>query len=123
MVFLDIKKQAWVIKDLEIPVIEDIPMIDLQWFRTKSKESLEAQEAGSITQLDGIKIDEEWWDKICEIGLDCKKEKIINTGLTEPKFRELMAEIYAFLSVFGNVEEATLSPLYIPLTQKKEKKQ
>ena len=35
MVFLDVDKKVWIIKDLEIPVIEDIPMKDMKWFREK----------------------------------------------------------------------------------------
>ncbi len=37
MVFLDTKKNVWVIKNLEVPVIEDVPMKEMKWFRDKIK--------------------------------------------------------------------------------------
>ena len=120
MVFLNIKDKTWVVGKLSIPVIEDIPMKDLKWFRDKSKEALTKEQAGEITQLEALNYDDEWWEKICMVGLATPKDDIIDSGLTEPKFRELMAEVYTFLAIFGNVEEAKLSPLYSALTPKKE---
>ena len=37
MVFLDLNKKVWIIKDLEIPVIEDVPMKDLKWFKENNQ--------------------------------------------------------------------------------------
>ena len=48
MVFLDVNKKVWIIKDLEIPVIEDIPMKDMKWFREKVKWAAEREEKGAF---------------------------------------------------------------------------
>ena len=46
MPFLDIKKKKWVIKDLKLPVIEDVPMKDLKWFKEKMVEAEEMAKKG-----------------------------------------------------------------------------
>jgi len=35
--FLDIKKKEWIIRDLTIPVTENVSMKDMVWFRDKVK--------------------------------------------------------------------------------------
>ncbi len=121
--FLDHKKKAWVIQDKEYPVIEDIPMSELQWFRDKQKEAFKGVEDGTVTQLQALEADDEWWEKICQLTLKCPSKEIIDSGITMPQFRDLMAEIYTFLSIFGTIEEAKLSPLYTVETPKKSSKQ
>ena len=44
MVFLNVDKKVWIIKDLEIPVIEDTPMKDMKWFRDKVKWAAERED-------------------------------------------------------------------------------
>lgn len=122
MVFLDLNKRVWRVKDKEFPVIENVPMKELQWFKDISKETLKKSEEGSITQLEAMETDEEWWDRICKVGLNTNKEEIINTGVTSKEFRELMAEVYNFLEVLTNIEEAKLSPLYQVEIQRTDKK-
>jgi len=122
MVFLDLSKKKWVIRNLELNVIEDIPMKDLRWFKETSKEALRKQKEGDLTELEAMEKDEEWWIKICEIGLNTTKEILEDTGMTEREFRELMAEVYHFLVVCSSIEGAKQSPLYAVLTQKKELK-
>ena len=120
--FLDIKKKAWIINDLVIPVIEDTPMKDMKWFRDKVKWAAEREEKGDITQTQALAADDEWWSKTCEIGLGKSMDDILDTGITEPAFRELMAEVYTFLAIHGTIERAKLSALYDPEILKKENK-
>ena len=119
MVFLDLNKKAWVIKDLEIPVIEDIPMKDMKWFREKVKWAAEREEKGDITQSEALEVDEEWWDKTCQVGLGTSMDDILDTGISEPDFRELMTEVYNFLATLGTIEKAKRSVLYDPEILKK----
>ena len=120
MVFLDLNKKAWVIKDLEIPVIEDIPMKDMKWFREKVKWAAEREEQGDIKQSEALAADEEWWEKTCEVGLNKSVDDILDTGISEPDFRELMAEVYNFLATLGTIEKAKQFALYDPEILKRE---
>lgn len=122
MVFLDTEKKIWKILDLDIPVIEDVPMKDLKWFKEKmiEAESL-AEEGKSGTKIE-IDFENNWFNKVCEVGLGKTLEEIENTGISQPKFRMLMAEVYTFLSSYGTIEEAKLSGLYGPEIPKKESK-
>ena len=119
MVFLDVNKKVWIIKDLEIPVIEDTPMKDMKWFRDKVKWAAEREEKGDITQSEALEVDEEWWDKTCQVGLGKSMDEILDTGISEPDFRELMTEVYNFLAILGTIEKAKLSVLYDPEILKK----
>jgi hypothetical protein len=119
MVFLDVDKKVWIIKDLEIPVIEDTPMKDMKWFRDKVKWAAEREEKGDITQSEALEVDEEWWDKTCQVGLGKSMDEILETGISEPDFRELMTEVYNFLAILGTIEKAKLSVLYDPEILKK----
>jgi len=121
--FLDTKKKIWKIKDIEIPVIEDVPMKDLMWFRIKSKEAENLKNSDKTTVVDGLKFDEEWWEKTCELGLGKTMEEVLDTGISEKDFRTLMAEVFNFLTVFSTIEEAKQSGLYDQETPKKDKKQ
>jgi len=123
VVFLDVKDKVWKIKDLEIPVIENIPMKEMLWFREKIKWTSEQEEKGSLTTSEALKTDEEWWDNIAKVGLDTTVDKILDTGITESEFRELMAEVYNFLSQLGTIEKAKQFVLYDPKIQKKDEKQ
>ena len=119
MPFLDTNKKVWVIKDLKVPVIEDVPMKDMKWFRDKVKWVAEREEKGDIKQSDALKTDEEWWEKTATIGLGLTVDEIQDTGITEPDFRELMAEVYSFLATLGTIEKAKQSVLYDPEILKK----
>ena len=119
MVFLDVDKKVWIIKDLEIPVIEDTPMKDMKWFRDKVKWAAEREEKGDITQSEALEVDEEWWDKTCQVGLGKSMDEILDTGISEPDIRELMTEVYNFLAILGTIEKAKLSVLYDPEILKK----
>ena len=121
MVFLDTKKNVWVIKNLEVPVIEDVPMKEMKWFRDKIKWAAEREEKQDITTTQALETDEEWWEKTTEIGLGLTVDEVLDTGITEPDFRELMAEIYNFLANLGTIERAKQSVLYDPKIQKKGK--
>ena len=117
--FLDTEQKVWKIGELVIPVNENVPMKDLMWFRTATKEIHKKQEAGTLTQSEALEFDDEWWEKTCAIGLGKTVDEVINSGITENQFRNLMAEVYHFLTTFGNVEEAKRSGLYEAETQKK----
>ena len=112
MPFLDTNKKVWIIKDLEIPVIEDTPMKEMKWFREKVKWAAEREEKGDITQTQALQVDEEWWEKTCQVGLGKSMEDILDTGISEPDFRELMSEVYNFLATLGTKEKAKLFVLY-----------
>jgi hypothetical protein len=114
MPFLNIDKKAWIIKDLEIPVIENTPMKEMKWFRDKVKWAAEREEKNDITQKQALEVDEEWWEKSCQVGLGKSMDDILDTGISEPDFRELMAEVYNFLASLGTIERAKLFVLYDP---------
>ena len=122
MPFLDTNKKVWIIKDLEIPVIEDVPMKDLKWFKTKMVEAEDLAEQGKSGTKTEIDFENNWFDKVCQVGLGKTLEEIEDTGISQPKFRMLMAEVYTFLSSYGTIEEAKLSGLYDPEIQKKDNK-
>ena len=122
MPFLDVNKKVWIIKDIEIPVIEDTPMKDMKWFRDKVKWAAEREEKQDITQTEALAVDEEWWEKTCQVGLGKSMDDILDTGVSEPDFRELMAEVYNFLATLGTIEKAKLYVLYDQEIQKKGSK-
>ena len=122
MVFLNVDKKVWIIKDLEIPVIEDTPMKDMKWFRDKVKWAADREEKGDITQSEALSVDEEWWEKTCQVGLGKSMDDILDTGISEPDFRDLMAEVYNFLATLGTIGKAKLSVLYDPEILKKDLK-
>jgi hypothetical protein len=122
MTFLNTDKKAWVIKDLEIPVIENTPMKEMKWFRDKVKWAAEREDAGDITKTEALSVDDEWWGKTCEVGLGKSMDDILDTGISEPDFRELMTEVYNFLANLGTIEKAKLFVLYDPEIQKKDPK-
>lgn len=121
--FLDIKKKAWIVCNKEYPIVENIPMSKLQWFRDQQKKAFKGVEDGSVTQLEALEADDEWWEKLCQLALKCSTKDIIDLGITMPQFRDLMAEVYTFLLIFGTIEEAKLSPLYTQETPKKGSRQ
>lgn len=122
MVFLDTNKKVWIIKDLEIPVIEDVPMKDMKWFTDKTKWAAEREEKGDITQTQALQVDEEWWSKTCEVGLGKSMDDILDSGISQPDFRELMVEVYNFLANLGTIEKAKQFVLYDPEILKKDPK-
>jgi hypothetical protein len=122
MPFLNVDKKVWVIKDLEVPVIEDTPMKDMKWFRDKVKWAAEREEKGDITQSEALAVDDEWWEKTCQVGLGKSMDDILDTGISEPDFRELMSEVYNFLATLGTIGKAKLSVFYDPEILKKDPK-
>ena len=120
MVFLDVNKKMWVIRELEIPVIENVSMKEMSWFRNKLKDVTKIEQEGNITQTEAFAIDDEWWEKTAQVGLGVSVDDVLESGCTEPEFRELMAEVYAFLATSGTIERAKQSALYAVGTQKKE---
>jgi hypothetical protein len=120
--FLNTKKKTWIIKDLEIPVIEDTPMKEMKWFREKVKWAAEREEKGDITQSEALQTDEDWWEKTCQVGLGKSMDDILDTGISEPDFRQLMAEVYNFLATLGTIEKAKQYALYDPEILKKDRK-
>jgi len=122
MPFLDIKNKVWIIKDLEINVIENTPMKEMKWFRDKVKWAAEREEKNDITQTEALAVDEEWWEKTCQTGLGKSMDDILDSGISEPDFRELMAEVYNFLATLGTIERAKQFVLYDPEILKKDVK-
>ena len=122
MPFLDTNKKVWIIKDLEISVIENTPMKEMKWFREKVKWAAEREEKGDITQTEALSVDEEWWEKTCQVGLGKSMDDILDTGISEPDFRELMSEVYNFLATLGTIEKAKQYVLYDPEILKKDPK-
>jgi hypothetical protein len=107
---------------MEIPVIEDVPMKDLKWFKEKMIEAEDLAKKGKSGTKEEIEFETNWFDKVCQVGLGKSLTEIEDTGISQPKFRMLMAEVYTFLSSYGTIEEAKLSGLYDPEIQKKESK-
>jgi len=122
MPFLDVNKKVWIIKDIEIPVIEDTSMKDMKWFRDKVKWAAEREEKNDITKTEALSVDDEWWSKTCLVGLGKSMDDILDTGISEPDFRELMAEVYNFLAQLGTIERAKQFVLYDPEILKKDPK-
>ena len=122
MVFLNVDKNIWIINDLEIPVIENVSMKDMKWFRDKVKWAAEREEKGDITQSEALEVDEDWWEKTCQVGLGKSMDDILDSGISEPDFRELMAEVYNFLATLGTIERAKQFALYDQEIQKKDPK-
>lgn len=120
--FLNLDKKVWIINDLEIPVIENVPMKDLLWFRNKSKEAEKLKSSEEATVADGLQFDEDWWEKTCELGLGKTMEEVLDSGISEKQFRTLMAEVFNFLTVLCTIEEAAQSGIYDQEIQKKEPK-
>ena len=123
MVYLNIEKKAWVIGTKEFAVIENTSMKDLKWFKSAYKDIVKKNEDGLLTQSDALEFDEEWWDRLCKVGLKSTVEDVQDSNCTEKQFREFMAELYHFLSIITTIEEAKLSALYDPKIQKNEEKQ
>ena len=123
MVYLNIEKKVWVIGNKEYKVIENTSMKDLKWFKSAYKDIVKKNEDGVLTQSDALQFDEEWWEKLCKVGLSSTVEDVQDSNCTEKQFREFMAELYHFLSVITTLEEAKLSVLYDQTIQKKEEKQ
>ena len=121
--FLNLEKKVWIIKDLEIPVIENVPMKDLLWFRNESKEAEKLKSSEDATMTDGLEFDERWWEKTCELGLGKTMEEILDTGISEKQFRSLMQEVFNFLTVLCSIDEAKQSGIYDQETTKQENKQ
>ena len=121
MVFLDLKKKAWVVKDIEIPVIEDIPMKELNWFKEELIKAEELAKKGKAGTKEEVEFEKQWFDKVCELGLGKTYQELEDTGISLPDFRALMAELYTFLSTCGTIEGAKQSGLYEVETQKKGK--
>jgi hypothetical protein len=119
MTFLNVDKKVWIINDLEIPVIENTPMKEMKWFRDKVKWAAEREEKQDIKQSEALAVDEEWWERICQVGLGKSMDDILDTGISEPDFRELMTEVYNFLATLGTIEKARQFVLYDPEIQKK----
>lgn len=120
--YLDPELKVWHVGKIDLPVIEDVPMSELQWFRDKTKEIESQKENKTLTLLKGLEYDEEWWEKTCQVGLGKTMKEVQATGISEPKFRALMAEVFYFLQNFGTIEEAKQSGLYDQKTQTKENK-
>ena len=97
-------------------------MKEMKWFREKVKWAAEREEKNDITQTEALAVDEEWWQKTCEIGLGKSMDDILDTGVSEPEFRELMAEVYTFLATLGTIEKAKQFVLYDQEILKKDPK-
>ena len=123
MVYLNIEKKVWAIGNKEYKVIENTSMKDLKWFKSAYKDIVKKNEDGTLTQSDALEFDEEWWDRLCKVGLKSTVEDVQDSNCTEKQFREFMAELYHFLSIITTLEEAKLSALYDPKIQKKENEQ
>ena len=50
--YLDIQKKVWRIRTKEYPVIENIPMKNLKWFKDQYIEILRKNESGKLSQVE-----------------------------------------------------------------------
>ena len=122
MPYLDIKEKVWKIRDQKYPVVENLSMKELKWFKDKYKEIVKKNESGKLTQTEALEFDEIWWEKLCKVGLNTTMEKVIDSNCTEKEFRDFMAELYNFLSNLSTIEEAKQFALYDPEIQKNDPK-
>ena len=122
MPYLDIKEKVWKIRDQKYPVVENLSMKELKWFKDKYKEIVKKNESGKLTQTEALEFDEIWWEKLCKVGLNTTMEKVIDSNCTEKEFRDFMAELYNFLSNLSTIEEAKQFALYDPEIQKNGQK-
>lgn len=120
--YLDIQKKVWRIRTKEYPVIENIPMKNLKWFKDQYIEILRKNENGKLSQVEAIEFDETWWKKLCEVGLASTMEDVMDSNCTEREFRDFMAELYNFLSNLSTIDVAKQSGLYDPKTKTKDDK-
>lgn len=120
--YLDIQKKVWKIRNKEYPVIENIPMKNLKWFKDQYIEILRKNESGKLSQVEAIEFDETWWKKLCEVGLASTMEDVMDSDCTEREFRDFMAELYNFLSNLSTIDVAKQSGLYDPKIKTKDSK-
>jgi len=121
-VYLDVDKKVWKIRSKEYPVIENIPMKNLKWFRQEYMNIIKKNEDGKLTQVQAMEFDETWWKKLCEIGLKSTMDDVLNSECTEREFRDFMAELYNFLSNLSTIDVAKQSGLYDQEIKTKESK-
>ena len=121
--YLDIQKKIWKIRSKEYPVIENIPMKNLKWFKDQYKEIIKKNDEGKLSQVEALEFDETWWKKLCEVGLNSTMDDVMDSDCTEREFRDFMAELYNFLSNLSTIDVAKQSGLYDPKTKIKESKQ
>jgi len=121
-VYLDVDKKVWKIRSKEYPVIENIPMKNLKWFRQEYINIIKKNEDGKLTQVQAMEFDETWWKKLCEIGLKSTMDDVLNSECTEREFRDFMAELYIFLSSLSTIDVAKQSGLYDQEIKTKESK-
>lgn len=120
--YLDVDKKVWKIRSKEYPVIENIPMKNLKWFRQEYINIIKKNEDGKLTQVQAMEFDETWWKKLCEIGLKSTMDDVLNSECTEREFRDFMAELYNFLSNLSTIDVAKQSGLYDQEIKTKESK-
>lgn len=120
--YLDVDKKVWKIRSKEYPVIENIPMKNLKWFRQEYMNIIKKNEDGKLTQVQAMEFDETWWKKLCEIGLKSTMDDVLNSECTEREFRDFMAELYNFLSNLSTIDVAKQSGLYDQEIKTKESK-
>jgi len=121
-VYLDVDKKVWKIRSKEYPVIENIPMKNLKWFRQEYMNIIKKNEDGKLTQVQAMEFDETWWKKLCEVGLKSTMDDVLNSECTEREFRDFMAELYNFLSNLSTIDVAKQSGLYDQEIKTKESK-
>jgi len=121
-VYLDVDKKVWKIRSKEYPVIENIPMKNLKWFRQEYLNIIKKNEDGKLTQVQAMEFDETWWKKLCEVGLKSTMDDVLNSECTEREFRDFMAELYNFLSNLSTIDVAKQSGLYDQEIKTKESK-
>lgn len=120
--YLDIQKKVWKIRNKEYPVIENIPMKNLKWFKDQYKEIIKKNDEGKLSQVEALEFDETWWKKLCEVGLNSTMDDVMDSDCTEREFRDFMAELYNFLSNLSTIDVAKQSGLYDPKIKTKDSK-
>ena len=128
--YLDLDRKVWKIGNLEIPVIEDVPMKETKWFNkalTEKQRIIDEAEKDEtkegLSDADIAAFEQEWFSKVANLAFGKTVEDIEESGITLPQFREVMAEAFLFLTVHGSIEKAKQSDMYLQKTQDKEKKQ
>jgi len=112
--FLDIKNKIWKIGNKEFPVIENISNEKLKWFEETMEWASKVEGTNKITQEEAEKVDEEWWERLCNVALGTDVKTVMDSKCTEDDFRKFMAELWIFSSVEKTIEKSKQNPLYDP---------
>ena len=123
--FLNPDKSKWILTDdIQIPVIENILGKDIKHIKEIGKEAAALEESGEAFSkpLLVTELDEKWYNEVAKVGLNKSWDELLEI-LPEPDVRQLLAEVWYFLTKLGTIKRAKQFALYQVQTLKKEQGQ